>query len=350
MKRIGGFFSLAVLLGLVAAHAFGQEKQAPDKIERRDKKGTTTTVTGRIVEETPAGIKVRQDGKAKDVEVPSNEVQRVLYGDYNNVLAKAVGATAASDRDHNYPDLVRQYEAIAAMPDAKLPTVGANAKRYLEFKLAQARAGAAETDEQVKAAIKGLADFAAAHAASWQYPHVLRQLGRLQADVGDLAAATKTFETLEKAAVPAEFKLEATAALIDVAFQGDQKAEVKTRLDKIVADANAPSALKDRAALYQIALGGAEGDVSATVKKLEESIAKTQDPGLRALAYNVLGDLYSAKGQKRDAMWSYLWVDQVYNQDRGEHVKAMTRLIKIFEADMDPDKVRMYKEKVNRTR
>ena len=139
MKRIGGFFSLAVLLCIVAAQTFGQEK-APDKVERRDKKGTTTTINGRILEETPAGIKIRPDGKAKDVEVPSNEIQRILYGDYNNNLAKAVGATAASERDHNYPDLVKQYENIVALPDYKLPTVGATAKRYIEFRLVQARA------------------------------------------------------------------------------------------------------------------------------------------------------------------------------------------------------------------
>src|SRR5215207_3475430 len=214
MKRIGGFFALALLLCIVAAQTFAQEK-APDKVERRDKKGTTTTINGRILEETPAGIKIRPDGKAKDIDVPSSEIQRILYGDYNNNLAKAVGATASFDRDHNYPELVKQYEAIVAMPDAKLNTVGPTAKRYLDFKLAQARAGAAETDDQVKAAIKGLADFLAANPSSWQYPHVLRQMGRLQADVGDLPAATKSYETLEKAAVPTEFKLEATAALID---------------------------------------------------------------------------------------------------------------------------------------
>src|SRR5262245_38448684 len=155
MKRIGGFFALALLMCIVAAQTFGQEK-APDKVERRDKKGTTTTINGRIVEETPAGIKIRPDGKAKDIDVPGNEVQRILYGDYNNNLAKAVGATAQIDRDHNYPELVKQYEAIVAMPDFKLATVGPNARRYLEFRLAQARAGSAETDEQVKAAIKGL--------------------------------------------------------------------------------------------------------------------------------------------------------------------------------------------------
>jgi len=349
MKRIGGFFALAGLMCIVAAHTFGQEKTA-DKIERRDKKGNTSVVNGRILEETPAGVKVRLEGKGKDVDIPSNEIQRISYGDFNVPVLKAIAATTTNDRDANFPALVKQYEDVVAMPDFKLATVGPNARRYVEFRLAQARAGAAETPEQATAAAKGLADFIAANPSSWQYPHALRQLGRLQADAGDYAAATKTFDTLEKAAVPAEFKLEATAALIDVAFQADKKDDVKARLDKILADANAPTTLKDRAGLYQVALGGAEGDVTATVKKIEETIAKAQDPALRALAYNVLGDLHMAKGQKRDAMWSYLWVDQVYNQDRGEHLKAMTRLIKIFEAEMDPDKVKMYRDKVNRSR
>lgn len=350
MKRLGGFFALAVAIGAVAAGAFAQDKTAADRIERRDKKGGTSNLTGRILEETPAGIKVRPDGKAKDVEIPSNEIQRIVYGDYSNPLAKALGTAATTEASGNYPALVQQYEAMVALPDYKAPTVGPAARRYIEFRLAQARAGAAETDEQVKAAARGLAEFAAAHPTGWQYPHALRQLGRLQADLGETAAATKTFDTLEKAAVPAEFKAEATAALIDIAFQGDKKDEAKARLDRILGDAGAPTALKDRANLYQIALGGTAGDVTATVKKIEEMIAKAQDPGLRGLAYNVLGDLYLAKGQKRDAMWSYLWVDQVYNQDRGEHLKAMTRLIKIFKDDMDPDKVKMYQDKVNRTR
>ena len=86
------------------------------------------------------------------------------------------------------------------------------------------------------------------------------------------------------------------------------------------------------------------------VDDYDNSIGKTPDPSLKALGYNVLGDVYFAKGQKRDAMWSYLWVDVVYNQDRGEQLKAMTRLIRIFEADNDKEKAQMYKEKLSRSR
>ena len=80
--------------------------------------------------------------------------------------------------------------------------------------------------------------------------------------------------------------------------------------------------------MYQLGLDAAEGgDLAAAVKKIEEAIDKAADPGLKALGYNVLGDVYRARSKSRDAMWSYLWVDLIYNQDRGEHLKAMTRLI-----------------------
>ena len=154
MKRIGGFAALALLMCVVAG-SVGQEKTAADRVERRDKKGVTSTITGRIVEDTPAGIKIRSDTKAKDIDVPSSEVQRIIYGDYNNNLAKAVGNAATSEQGGNYPALVKQYEDIVASADYKLPSVGPAGKRYVEFRLAQARAGAAETDEQVKGAIKG---------------------------------------------------------------------------------------------------------------------------------------------------------------------------------------------------
>jgi hypothetical protein len=64
----------------------------------------------------------------------------------------------------------------------------------------------------------------------------------------------------------------------------------------------------------------------------------------------VLGDVYRAKGQRRDAMWSYLWVDVYFTQDRSEHLKAMTRLLKLFTDENDAEKVKLYKEKLARAR
>jgi len=150
--------------------------------------------------------------------------------------------------------------------------------------------------------------------------------------------------------VPAEFKTEATAALIDIAFQSEDYDAGRKRVEAVAKNPNAPAALKARIDLYQLGLEGAKGDLAATVKKIEEAIAKATDPSLKALGYNVLGDVYYAQKKPREAMWSYLWVDVVYNQDRGEHLKAMTRLIKIFKEANDTEKVQLFTEKLARSR
>ena len=70
--------------------------------------------------------------------------------------------------------------------------------------------------------------------------------------------------------IPGEYKIDAAAALLDIAFQSDDADAGKKRVDAILADANAPTALKDRAGLYQMAIDGAKGDVKATIKKIED--------------------------------------------------------------------------------
>lgn len=349
MKRIVGPLSLTCLFLLIGSQAMSQPAKEKDKVVRRDRKGVTSTATGTILDESPAGIRIKLDNKAKDEVIPGTEVQSVLYGDYAVPVVKAISTANGLEVARNYTGLIQSYEDILKMPEMR--TVSPGARRYIEYRLLQTRATVAETDDQIKSVITSLRDFVKNNPQSYQFPLAARTLGRLLADTGDFAGALKVFEDLEKlASVPNEIKLEATAATIDIAYQAEKYDEVKAKLAKIQGDANASDSMKNRAAVYQLAIDAATGDLTATVKKIEESISKTQDGGLRGLCYNVLGDVYMAKGQKREAMWSYLWVDQVYNQDRGEHLKSMSRLIKIFEADNDPEKVKMYKEKVNRSR
>jgi hypothetical protein len=343
MKRFIGFLALCLIIGVIATQALGV-----DRVERRDKKGATTTVAGKILEENAAGVKVKPQGLGKEEVVPSNEIVRVTYEDVPIGISTAMNKFQADEANHNYPVVLKGYEAIQAMPEAK--TLAPPVKRYFDYRVVSLRAAVAENDEQLKAAAKGLADFITANADSWEYPHAARQLARLQADVGDYASATRTFETLEKSNVPAEFKQESTAALIDIAFQSENYDDGAKRLEAASKNPNSSPALKARLDMYQLGLEGAKGDVAASVKKIEDAINKASDPSLKALGYNVLGDLYLSKMQRRDAMWSYLWVDVVYNQDRGEHLKAMTRLIKIFNQDGDKDKETLYKEKLARSR
>jgi hypothetical protein len=347
MKRYLGFFALATLICAVATQTFvfGQ-----DKVERKDKKGGSAIVSGKILEETSAGVRVKVQALGKEELIPSNEVLRVSYADAPAKASLDLGKLAPAEAARDFPALLKGYEGVQALPEMKSAPAGA--RRYIDYRVASLRAMTADGEDELKAAIKALADFVVAHPNSWEYPHAARQLGRLQADTGDYASATKTFEVLEKTNAPAEFKQDATAMLIDIAFQSEDYKLAADRVEAVSRNPQAGSALRDRVAIYRLGLDGAsaQGDLSATIKKLEEAIAKTTDPALKALAYNVMGDVYLAKQQRRDAMWSYLWVDMVYNQDRGEHLKAMTRLIKLFRAENDAEKVKLYEEKLARSR
>ncbi|WP_020475294.1 tetratricopeptide repeat protein [Zavarzinella formosa] len=352
LRRFLGLCALAFVMAAVSHQTFVHA----DNVIRKDKKTEKgVTVTGKVSEDTVSGVKVKLSA-TKDEAIPANEILSVTYSGFpipvNNKIAEAVDAEAKRD----YATMLTIYEGLLSgkePKDAKF-TMPPEAKRNFEYRVASLKASMADGEEEIKAAIKGLNDFMLANADCWQYSHAARQLARLQTDSGDYPAATLVLEKLEKtAAVPAEYKADASAALIDLAFQSEDYAAGKKRVDTMMKDAKATPALKERLAFYQLALDGVQADDAAfpaTIKKIEDAIAKSKDPGLKALGYNVLGDCYMAKKRKRDAMWSYLWVDTVYNQDRGEQVKAQTRLIKIFTEDGDLDKVKLFKEKVARSR
>ncbi len=48
----------------------------------------------------------------------------------------------------------------------------------------------------------------------------------------------------------------------------------------------------------------------------------------------------------RDARWQFLWVEAVYNQDHEEVVKALARLVEVFEKLGDKEHASQYREKL----
>jgi hypothetical protein len=347
MKRhalIRPLFALLVLaIGSVVV--LGQ-----DKVDRRAPKAEKSTIiSGKILEENVAGVKMKVGGKEELI--PSGEIQRVYYDDVPVTARNTFNNLFIAD-EKDLPKTLKDYkdfrEKIKDLPPAS------HAKRYVAYRVAMLEASLAGDDAARDAARSALQAFAAAHPNSWEYPYAARQLARLQLDKGDFEGAQKTLDVLAKSnLVPADIKQEADLMLVDVLFRANKVDQVKQRIDAALKDPKATEAQKARFTVYQIGLEAQDPNAKLedVIKKLEAEVAKTStENSVKALAYNVMGDCYTTKNRPRDAMWSYLWVDVVYSQDKGEHLKAMTRLLKIFEDLKDAEKVQIYKDKLARSR
>ena len=110
--------------------------------------------------------------------------------------------------------------------------------------------------------------------------------------------------------------------------------------------------LKRRLTIYQLAASKAITSPAEGVKLVEDEIAKTQDAAIRATGYSVIGELYLAgdKPSARDAMWAFLWVEVVYNQDKDEVLTALVRLAAVFAQQGDEERAKSYREKARRLR
>src|SRR5262249_54430049 len=129
---------------------------------------------------------------------------------------------------------------------------------------------------------------------------------------------------------------EFTFLVIDLLFDAGQANAAQQRLATLPAD-------NPRVAVYKI--GTQAGPAAA--KALEEYIDKTADPALKATAYNLLGDHYrrDPKHQK-DALYAYLWVDVIYNQDPVESTKAIGRLAGLFHDLKDEERAKKYRDRL----
>src|SRR5438067_5054346 len=141
MKRFICFLTLTVGILIIAGQAF---VSAQDKVERRDKKGGSSFVTGKIVEENASGVKIKPTGLGKEEVIPSSEIVRMTYADLPAKASLDIGKMAPAEAAHDYPALLKGYEVIQALPEVK--TSGPNARRYIDYRVITLRAAIAEGD------------------------------------------------------------------------------------------------------------------------------------------------------------------------------------------------------------
>jgi tetratricopeptide (TPR) repeat protein len=321
-------------------------------------KGKDKAIKGKVTAESPKEIKVG----TKEI-IPADDVIDVVY-ELSTITSnipyraatklekESLDPANETKRKNLLAEALKKYEEI-------LPTVPAgdkNAKRHVEFKIAMLRVRQAQEDgEAPDKAIARLKDFTKKNPTGWQINTAYQTLGRMQIDTGDFAGAEDTYTKLAKLdALSDEARMDAKMLAIQAKIQGGKYADAKGDVLELQKELPKGSRFHARARVAEAECLVAEtkGKDEATKGKLFEQaidlvkgvIKDSSDKYVKAVGHNTLGYCYLEQGKPKDAMWEFLWVDVVYNQDRLQHAKALFHLWELFRKDGDAPRAQECRE------
>lgn len=305
---------------------------AQESVTYRDRGGPIQTVKGKIESDTLSGIKIA--GKT----IPAGDVIEVQYetpGSIKLDLPKAVQAEAAG----KWAEAAREYRALSTVPAV---VNNKSLKRFFDYKVAWFTAAKSETSpEALRESIEALSQFTKANPDGWERVPVDRLLARLHLDLRppNYEAARKVYDELAQAAgIPTDLKLDCGFMVVDLLMTQQKKENARKAL------ATLPQS-DPRVAVYLIGLEAKPEAIETNAKKLE-AMLETAENKTKATIYNLLGDCYRLDPKRRkDALFAYLWVDVVYNQDPMETIKAQERLAELFRDMKDDDRAQHYRKK-----
>ena len=365
MMRQAGRGALALVLIAAVLDSTGrtQPPANPDKVyyrDRKDKDGATKSVEGEL-KFSPTGFQVIANNKVVTTLSPA-DIVRVVPGDLAGPERKDVDGVLALEQKREWEKARTGFDDLLK----KNATAPEKTRKYLEFKLAAATARAADdtsddsgtpwTDPKnpwhakTKEAAKGVEQYLLANKTGWEVWPMARTATRLQMELGDHATAARTWAAVAASPeLPADLKTEAALQEIEALIRSKQYPVAGARSEAI-SKAVTVGPAKDRLTIYQIAAKAGQDNPAGGAPLIEAEIAKTKDPGVRATGYLMKGELFMAADKPREAMWEFLWVEVVYNQDRDEAAKAMIRTSESFRLQNDEDRAKAYRERLRRFR
>lgn len=324
--------------------------RADDVYLRTDK--DKPAYTGTIKQESPLGIKLKT-AKA-ELDIPADDIRDILYtieptavmvNQYRPGTKAEQAALVATDkmvRAKLLKEALQFYTQTLKMMKADQPS----AQRHLEYKLALLRWQMAQESGQqdaVNQATAGLADFRKKNPDAWQTGQCLKMLALLYQQRKQWPEAEDTLKELAQSSGAGEYRLDAELGVFDALTQQGRYADAQAGLQALAAKQPKGSVANLRARLVL-------AESLAHAKKFDEArkiaadvLAETKDKILRGRAYNTLGICDVLAGQWREASWNFLWVDLIYNQDKGERARALYYLAIAFEEMGDPDRAREWR-------
>lgn len=350
-----------VLFGLIAQASAVRAQDAVFTKTSKDK----AAVTGFVKQESPRGVKlegVKQEIPAEDIRDIVYHVEptslRLKY--YNPAVQAEKDAVASTDdkkRAKHLADALQNYEDTLVQLKEDYPF----AKRHLEFKVATLRVWLAQEAGDAKMlnqAVNRLRDFKSKHPQAWQLGACLKELGQLLVARGDYDEAERTYRELAQAKFADATRQDAELSAVQVAMQAGRmllkqgkQIEAGKKFAEAEKNLSALSAALPKGSRQQVRVTLAHAECLAAAKKLPQAqklckdvltTTKKEDKSLKAMAYNTLGYCYYLNEQWQEARWQFLWVDAVYNQDKGEHAKALYYLGDVFARLGEPERAQEF--------
>lgn len=333
MKRLT--LALAALVGLVGV-SWGEDEVT---VRSREK-----PVTGVIKSETPRGI-VLEKTKGKETfgteeildiyyDLPgSPEVKFGAYSGARKEEKDSLDPAKEAKRKAHLLAAIAKYKEVVEKAKDKLPL------RHMRYKIAtlQLRLSLEEGDP-IEPAIKLLEEFKTNFPASWQVVPVLQTLAQVRSGRGEFKEAAAAYEELAGLDLTPDAQVDAQIQAASVSIRAKKHDEAMKKLEALVSKLPKGSRQALRA---QVAVGEcliAQGKADEAMVFLRGILKESTDKGVKAAAYNALGEGFMKKEQYKDARWEFLWVDVVYNQDPVEHARALYNLARTFDALGEADR------------
>jgi tetratricopeptide (TPR) repeat protein len=308
-------------------------------------RGREKAVVGDLKIEDAKGVIINttKDKKKVDELIPAADVIDIAYDDIKPAELRLAGGAYKIARDADKEagdasDPAKRKVALSAAITAYNKTLTdmqahKSAKRTLEYRVAVLMVKQAVNDSlPTDKALTKLQAFKTAYPNSWQIVHVMPMIAQLQLDAKDYKGAEQTFQEMsEMDALPPDVRTAAELEVVQVNVRAGNIAQAQKKLDvlEVKAKGNPAFASRVKMARAEVLVGQKKNDEAVPI--LQQVVKENNDKQIKAMAHNTLGECYFKATRYNEALWEFLWVDAVFNQDRGQHARALYYLWKCFE-------------------
>jgi predicted negative regulator of RcsB-dependent stress response len=302
-------------------------------------KGEAKSIKGDVKSETAREVTV-QVGKEKktfagadvlDIQYESVKPNALILPGGEYKLAKAAEKEAKETGDAGKAKAMKKaidyYEAtIKAME--KHPYANRHFKyRIAVLTLQRATADGLTTDS----AHAKLEKYKTDNPNSWQINHVMPMIAQLQIDAKDFRGAEQTYQEMADLDVlPDDVRSDAKLMIIQILVDSGNIDKANSKLEALAKTGGNP-AFVSRLKMERARILVTQKKIEEAIPMLNQVIKDNNDKQVKAMAHNTLGECLFKSNRYDEALWEFLWVDTVYNQDRNQRAKALYYLWKTFE-------------------